>query len=136
MYKMKNREVVLYLLFGFLTTVLNVIVFAGCVRLLNFGILVSNVFAWIISVLFAYLTNRRFVFDSRASSAIDIIKECLVFFAGRIGTGIFDIIAVYIVVEILLFNDIITKIVVNFLVVVFNYLISKFLVFKRENKDK
>lgn len=133
---MKNREVVLYLLFGFLTTVLNVIVFAGCVRLLNFGVLVSNVFAWIISVLFAYLTNRRFVFDSRASSAIDIIKECLVFFAGRIGTGIFDIIAVYIVVEILLFNDIITKIVVNFLVVVFNYLISKFLVFKRENKDK
>lgn len=136
MHKMKNREVVLYLLFGFLTTVLNVVVFTGCIRLLNFGVLVSNVFAWIISVLFAYLTNRRFVFDSSASSAKDIIKECLGYFTGRIGTGVFDIIAVYIAVEILLLNDIITKIVVNILVVVFNYLISKFLVFKRENKDK
>lgn len=130
-------EIVRYLVFGVLTTVVNIVVYTVSARLIHLSVLVSNVLAWLLSVLFAYVTNRSFVFSSKASGAKAIAGECLGFFAGRLATGILDTILMVILVDIFALNDILTKCFVNVVVIILNYVISKLFVFrKREDRAK
>lgn len=127
------REIFSYLLFGVLTTLVNIILFAVLSRVLNIGTIISNVVAWFLSVLFAYVTNRRWVFQSKEENAV---KEAAAFFSGRIGTGILDTILMFVSVDILAWHDIIMKIFSNVIVVILNYIISKFFVFKHGNEKQ
>lgn len=125
-----SREVFFYLVFGVLTTVVNIISFAILSRMFGIGTVVSNVIAWFLSVLFAYVTNRRWVFLSTGGN---VFREMLVFFSGRLCTGVLDTLVMFITVDLLGWNDLMMKIISNIIVIILNYIISKFFVFKGED---
>lgn len=127
-----SREVLAYLVFGVLTTLVNIVVFAILTRALSVGTVVSNIIAWFLSVLFAYVTNRRWVFGTRGDS---VLKEAATFFTGRIGTGVLDTAMMFVTVDLLGWNDLVMKVAVNVIVIMLNYVISKFLVFRRKSED-
>ena len=129
----KYREVILYLVFGVATTLVNFAVFY-LLDFLGVHYLAATLIAWFVSVLFAYLTNRRFVFASEAKGAGAILKEALLFFAGRGFSGLLDMGLMALGVEVFRWDERIWKIPVNILVIVLNYVISKLLVF-RKKKD-
>ena len=80
---MKHKEMILYLFFGILTTAVNIITFQIC-RWLNVELYSSNLIAWIVSVIVAFITNKQFVFESKVSSFQGVIKEIVLFFGARI----------------------------------------------------
>ena len=91
----------------------------------------ANVISWIAAVVFAYFTNRRFVFESRSQN---MLKEAAAFFAARLSTLVLDMALMFLLVTLLKCNDKIAKLVVQAAVIVANYVLSKFLVFKKKEK--
>lgn len=126
------REIILYLIFGGLTTLVNLVVFWLLMgRMGSASTLVPTAVAWVISVLFAYLTNRRWVFQSRASGGEAILREMGSFFGGRVLTGLLDLAIMYLAVDILGAPATPTKLLSNVLVILLNYIISKLWVFRK-----
>lgn len=125
----KNKEIIMYLIFGLLTTVVNIVVYYIFSNLLHMNYLFSNAMAWFLSVLFAYVTNRKYVFDSKNNQ---IIKEAISFFGSRLATGIMDMVLMWFLVNFNIVNDVVAKVVVNVIVVILNYILSKLVVFKKE----
>lgn len=124
-------HIVLYLVFGVLTTLVNTATYWAVKRFLSQSGLVSSVVAWFVAVIFAYVTNRKWVFQSKAVTGIEVMKETLRFFTSRLATGIIDWLSMWLLVDILCVrNDVSVKLVVNVLVIILNYLASKLLVFK------
>ena len=126
----KSREVLLYLVFGALTTLINIVVFYIC-RKLKLEIYLSNIIAWILSVLFAFITNKIFVFESKNKNKKDSIKEMLSFFTFRILSLIFDMAFMYLMIQIIMCNEMFSKILSNVFVIILNYIFSKVFVFKK-----
>lgn len=124
----KNKEIIIYLVFGVLTTVVNIVVYYIFSNLLHMNYLFSNAMAWFLSVLFAYVTNRKYVFDSKNNQ---IIKEAISFFGSRLATGIMDMMLMWFLVNFNIVNDVVAKVVVNVIVVILNYILSKLVVFKK-----
>ena len=135
---MKYREIISYLIVGGLTTVVSLGVYYACVfTFLNpdkpVQLQIANIISWIAAVTFAYFTNRKFVFESKNKN---MLKEAAAFFAARIGTLLMEMGIMLVFVTLLGFNDKIMKLVVQFVIIVANYIFSKFLVFnKKEKKD-
>ncbi|WP_295611819.1 GtrA family protein [uncultured Methanobrevibacter sp.] len=122
-----DRELVLYVFFGTLTFLVNIVTYFLFEDLLGINYLISNVLAWFFSVLFAYITNRIWVFESKSP---DILKEMSLFFGGRIFSGAVDTGLMYLFIDILMIGDLISKIVVQVIVIILNYVFSKLIVFK------
>ena len=137
---LKYKEIINYLIFGVLTTLVNFVVYIIFARLLHTNETLSNAIAWIISVLFAYITNKIYVFDSKEKEFKKIIKEIIAFFGCRAFSGVVDIGSFYLLVDKLGVNDIIAKILIAVFVVILNYIFSKLLIFKKsdniENSNK
>ncbi len=129
----KYKEVILYLIFGVLTTLVNFLTYILLARCFDINQTVSNAVAWIVSVLFAYVTNKIWVFESKSTKAKTVIIEMLSFIGCRVVSGILDIAMFYIMVEKLFMNDIIVKIIISIFVIVLNYVFSKLLIFKNTN---
>lgn len=128
----EHREVLAYLFFGGLTTLVNIASYWVFARLYPFsGTAPATLTAWLLSVLFAYATNRRWVFQSRASEAGPILREILSFFGARAFSGLLDLGVMFLFVDCLRFWDMPVKILSNVLVVVINYLLSKFWIFRK-----
>lgn len=125
--KILNKETILYLIFGVLTTIVNILTFSIMERLTT-NLLFNNTVAWICSVLFAFITNRNIVFQSTGNK----LKELFLFFGARIVSLLFDNALIFILIEKLMLNNILSKIIVNVFVVVINYILSKLIVFKKE----
>ncbi len=127
----RYREIINYLFFGVLTTVVNYVTYLA---LAPFFVLttVPTVTAWILSVLFAYLTNRKYVFCSH-STGREALKEAGGFVTARIMSGILDVAIMWIFVDCIGFNDLVIKLLSNVVVVVFNYVASKLVVFGKKN---
>ena len=125
-----HKEIVLYALFGALTTASNILVYWFMARLVRTDTMVSAVVAWAVAVLFAYVTNRKWVFYSGASAKSGIAKELISFFACRLATGMVDWGLMLICVDFLLWNDMAVKIVANIIVIVLNYFFSKIVIFR------
>jgi putative flippase GtrA len=128
----KNPEVWNYLIVGLLTTVVSLVVYFALTRTIldasnSFDLQVANVISWIIAVLFAYVTNRIFVFKSTNSN---ILMEFIKFIGARILSLLLDMATMFIVVSLLSFSDVIGKILSQIIVIVVNYILSKLLVFK------
>ncbi|MGL4874204.1 MAG: GtrA family protein [Clostridium sp.] len=130
----KYKEQILYIIFGGATTVINLGVYYIMTRFFNMEFVLSNVLAWIVSVIFAFITNKIFVFNSRALHLGTIIKECIQFFSSRAFTGGLDIVLLWIMVDYMHLEDMISKIVIGILIVILNYVISKLYVFKEAEK--
>lgn len=128
----KYRELILYVIFGILTTVCNFVVYFIATRMFELSIEIANILGWFLSVLFAYITNRQYVFRSDEYSK-SIIKELLSFYGSRLFTGLLDFGGMWLFADYLKFNDIITKGVLNVIIIVLNFVLSKFLVFQKKN---
>ena len=126
----KHRDIVSYLFFGVLTTVVNYIVYLPCYNLLSFSAAISNMIAWIAAVAFAYLTNKPFVFRSHDWSAKTVIPELSKFVGARIASGVLETGIIFLTVDLLRWNGNVMKLVTSVLVVIINYVASKLLVFR------
>ncbi|MDO4415323.1 MAG: GtrA family protein [Erysipelotrichaceae bacterium] len=127
----KNRSVILYIIFGVLTTLVNIVSYWLLTRWLKQSVNTATVVAWILSVLFAYITNRTWVFDSKAIQPNEVIREIVSFFLARLSTGLLDWLIMFVFVTKLSLPDMPVKIASNILVIVLNYVLSRFLVFKK-----
>ena len=127
----KYREVILYLIFGVLTTLVNLISYFLLTDVAGVNYLFSNVLAWVLSVLFAYGTNRVWVFQSQAKGTAAIIKEMVSFFGARLFSGGLDMGIMFVCVSLIGLPDGVIKILSNILVIVLNYLFSKLWIFKK-----
>ena len=123
------KQLILYGVFGVLTTLINIIAY-WLIRKFEVAIITSTIIAWLAAVFFAYWSNRKYVFQSTNTSLIAIFFEAVYFFACRIATGVFDVAFMYIFADLLGFNDLIVKIVSNVIVVILNYIASKLFIFK------
>lgn len=130
----KNKEVVNYLIFGVLTTIVNFVIYVILTKLIELNDVVSNAIAWFISVIFAYVTNKIYVFESNSKNLNLIIRELISFIGCRLLSGIFDIGMFWILVSIK-FNDIIAKVLISILVVILNYIFSKLIIFKKNTDN-
>jgi len=128
----KYKDLIPYVIFGVLTTAVNVAVYALCARIFGLSTVVSTVIAWVAAVLFAYITNRKWVFHSKAEGAAAIVKEMASFFICRLLTGILDVGIMKLFVDILGFDDVIVKAASNVIVIILNYVASKLVIFKKE----
>ena len=129
----KYKEIINYLIVGVLTTVVSLAVYYfSTFTFLNaensVELQIANILSWVISVAFAYFTNRKYVFESKNQ---DKLKEATKFVSSRITTLILDMIIMWLGVTILHFNDKLIKIISQVLVIVGNYILSKLFVFKK-----
>lgn len=131
--KVCTKEVILYIVFGILTTLVSLVTYKLCVvTFLNaenaLQLQIANIIAWIVSVAFAYVTNRKFVFESKNSNKL---QEASKFVTSRIATLLMDMLIMFIGVTLLKFNDGIIKLVSQVVIIVANYVFSKIFVFKK-----
>ena len=130
----KYKELINYLIVGGLTTVVSLGVYYGCVlTFLNPEVAVqlqaANVLSWIAAVTFAYFTNRKYVFESKNENRL---QEAAAFYGSRVTTLLLDMLCMFLMVTLMGWNDKVAKLIVQVLVTVANYILSKFLVFRKK----
>ena len=130
----KYKELINYLIVGGLTTVVSLTVYYGCVlTFLNpevaVQLQVANVLSWIAAVTFAYFTNRKYVFESKNENRL---QEAAAFYGSRVTTLLLDMLCMFLMVTLMGWNDKVAKLIVQVLVTVANYILSKFLVFRKK----
>ena len=128
----KHKEVLLYLLFGGLAFVVSILSFAFFNVSLSLNEHISNIISWIITVTFAFFTNRIWVFDSKTENAGEFIKQMFSFFGGRIITLVIEEIILFIFITRLGFPSMLIKVIAQVVVIVLNYVISKLVVFRKK----
>ena len=128
---LKYWDILSYLFFGGLTTVVNYVVYLPCYNRLGISAAVSNVIAWAAAVLFAFLTNKPFVFKSHDWSAKTVWPEFTKFVGCRIGSGALETVIIFVTVDLLCWNGNWMKLATSVLVVILNYFASKLLVFRK-----
>lgn len=127
----KYKSIILYLVFGALTTLINIATYALFAKVLNINYLISNVIAWILAVIVAYITNKLYVFESKSFEKNVLVKEVISFFIARLFSLGVDMLFMYITVGIFGYNDVIMKIFSNIIIIILNYIFSKFIIFKK-----
>ena len=127
----KYWDVLSYLFFGGLTTVVNYVVYLPCYNFLEITAAVSNVIAWVAAVLFAFLTNKPFVFKSHDWSAKTVWPEFTKFVGCRIGSGLLETAIIFVTVDLFSWNGNWMKLATSVIVVILNYFASKLLVFRK-----
>lgn len=130
---MKYKEVINYLIFGGLSTVVNFISYFIFARVFGVEKVLSSGISWFCAVLFAYVTNKIFVFESKTTGKKEFLKEMVTFFLARIVSGaLCDVGTFALMVNVLKINDIISKFVTQVMVVIVNYVFSKLIIFKKK----
>ena len=132
----KYEEIIKYLIIGVATTALNYIVFAVLVNIANIEMHTSNIIAWFVSVIFAYFTNKLFVFESKSFKLNVLGKEILSFGTARILSLVLEEIILYVFVNLLNMNQLVIKLIANVIVVIVNYVLSKFIIFKNPKEKQ
>ena len=131
----KYREQILYLIFGGLTTVLNWGVYFLCTRVLGWEELLSNGLAWVAGVLFAFFTNKLFVFESKSWKPEVALPEFGEFVGARLLSLLVDEGFMLLTVKILHWPDLPMKIFSNVIVIIINYFFSKLIIFRKKEKE-
>ena len=133
-YIKKYESVLLYLIFGVLTTFVNIVVYYILFNHVLLSNILSNGIAWVAAVIFAFITNKIWVFKSKTLEIEQVIKELIAFFSARLSTGLLDMAIMYVGVDLLKVNSIYSKIISGVVVVILNYIFSKLFIF-RKNKE-
>ena len=128
----KYYDILVYLIFGVLTTVVNYLVYLPCYNILGFSSSVSNMIAWAVAVTFAFATNKPLVFRSHDWSAGVVVPELIKFVGTRIGSGGLETLILLLAVDVLGMNGNVWKLITSVLVVILNYVGSKLLVFRKK----
>ncbi len=131
----KFKELFNYIIVGALTTLVSLVSYFIFSRIMNIEktiyFILANTLSWILSVAFAYITNKIFVFASKTKNK-EAIKEAIKFVSSRILTYLIDLALMFIFVKLIKINNDTSKLIVQFVVLVLNYILSKLLVFKKE----
>lgn len=153
--KKKLKEFIMYIIFGVLTTAVSWGTYAVFIKLFNNNVFVSNLLSWVCAIVFAYITNKLWVFESKSWNVELVAKEATAFVASRGVTGVIEIVCVplltkigfdnifYNILEkwniqfsILLTKGIYSKIALSFIIIMLNYVFSKLVVFKNKNGEE
>lgn len=127
----KYRDLIIYLLLGAATTAVNFAIYYPLLNILELSASVSNVVAWVISVLFAFATNKPLAFKSMDWSPKVTLPEFVKFVGCRLGSGVFETLFLAITVDVLSWNGNIMKLFISVVVVIANYIASKYFVFNK-----
>lgn len=127
-------EVFIYLFFGGLTTVVNFVVFFLAKDLAHLSLVPSNTLAWIGAVLFAFVTNKLWVFHSKTETPAELAVEFGKFIFYRILSYVLDMGAMLLLINVLHVGDFWSKLITQILVVVANYVFSKLFIFKNNSE--
>lgn len=138
--KVISKEVVSYLFFGVMTTVVNFIAFGLCEGKMHY--LVANAVAWVAAVVFAFVTNKLFVFDSKSWKPNVLFKEAVSFTGARLLTLGIEEIGMWGLIDLLhldkaftlpfISGEMVVKIIISIVVVILNYFFSKLIIFKKK----
>ncbi len=132
----KYKEIILYVFFGGLTTAVNWVSYLLLVSIMGgaestSAVMTATIVSQILSILFAYFTNRKWVFESKVRGAKPIAVEMTKFFGCRGASIVLDIIVMFVGVSVLHLNDAVMKLLSNVLIVIVNYLFSKVFIFTK-----
>jgi len=126
-----HQEGMRYLIFGALTTLVNIVAYAIFYYLFHISNGVSNVIAWILGATFAYITNKLYVFNSKVNTKKELLKEIIYFYGCRLLTLVIDEGIMIFTVDKLGWNGLFMKIIANIIVIILNFVFSKILIFKK-----
>ena len=132
----KYKEQILYVFFGGLTTLINWGAYALCYNVLGVSNVPSVIIAWILGVAFAFVTNKIWVFESRSFDTKTVMRELWTFVAARLATGLLDLGIMYLAVDVLGGNGNVWKLISNVIVIILNYVFSKLIVFRKQDKPE
>lgn len=130
----------MYCIFGVTTTFVNWVIYSLCVRGLGLDLYSSGIIAWIVAVIVAFVTNKLWVFESKSWAPLLLLKEAIAFVGGRVLTGVLEVIAVPALVNFGLnatlfgVEGLPAKILVSVVIVILNYVLSKFIAFNDKKK--
>lgn len=136
--KKKNnvmREGIAYLIFGVLTTLIDYVISNALFYWTNVPTIPSQTIAWVAAVLFAFVTNKWWVFESHTLLPAEVWKEFISFVACRIATFVFNLAALFIMVDLIGMEFFVCKLLISVVVVVLNYVFSKVLIFAKKDKN-
>ena len=134
----KYKGIIMYLIFGVSTTLVNWVVYTLLIKLADANITLANGIAWLAAVTFAYVTNKLYVFESKSWAASILVKEVISFYGARIASGVFEIFLPALLIKLGLdqavfgIDGFVAKAVVSVLVIVLNYIFSKLFVFRNK----
>lgn len=128
---LKYKEVILYVFFGGMTTVVNLVSYALFTRVMAINDYIAVFLSWVLAVFFAYITNKIWVFESKKNDAKSLFKEITAFTSARVATLGLEYVIMFIGVDMLFINDMVVKIFAQVLVIVANYIFSKLFIFKK-----
>ena len=129
------RPLIMYGIFGVLTTAVNFVTYYCFYNFFGINNVISTCLAWFISVVFAFVTNKLWVFNSKSLNGKVLFHEIWSFFACRILSGVLDVVIMYITVDVLTFNSTLCKLASNIIVILINYIASKLFVFKNKTDN-
>ncbi len=133
----KYKEVINYLIVGFLTTVVTIVSYFVISKMVDmendFWFMWANVLSWVLAVIFAYVTNRLFVFESKATGKKEVGSEALKFTLSRVTTLVIELVLMYVLVKVIAIDNGISKITSQVVVIILNYVFSKIFVFKKSH---
>ena len=127
-----HQEGMRYLIFGALTTLVNIVAYSILYYVFHINNATSNIIAWIIGATFAYITNKLYVFNSKVNTKIELLKEILYFYGCRLLTLIIDEAIMIVTVDKFGWNALLMKIIANIIVIILNFVFSKILIFKKK----
>ena len=127
----KYRELIVYVIVGVLTTIVSLLSYYLFAYTLEIQYLISNFLSWVCAVVFAYITNKVWVFQNYDFALSNIVKEIVAFIGARIATLGVDMLIMFVMVDMLSLQDLVAKITVQVIVTILNYILSKFLVFRK-----
>ena len=128
----KHKELILYVFFGGCTTLIKIISYFACRELMHLPVVPADVLAWLVSVIFAYVTNKLFVFESKSWRLILVLKEGAAFLAARVFSLGVDVAMLYVTVTVLGWWELPMKVLANVVVIVINYIFSKWIIFRKD----
>lgn len=130
----KDKQICLYLFWGVVTTLINITLYYVFAHQICLNVLLSTLFAWFITIVVAFFSNKENVFGSSNWTINVIRKEFASFIICRISTGFLELFIMYIFVDIIHLNDMIIKIFANIFIIIINFILNKFIVFRDRTK--
>lgn len=130
----KYREIILYAVFGALATLINLLSYHLLYRIIGISNVLSTAIAWILAVVFAFITNKLWVFNSKSFEKQMLLHEMITFFGARAATGVLDIGIMYVAVDVMHWDATVWKLISNVIVIIINYVASKKVIFKKKLK--
>lgn len=126
-----NKEMINYLVFGVLTTVVNIASYWIFTEIFHVDYRISTTIAWFFSVIFAFITNKMYVFNSKCLNLNTMIREFISFIFFRILSYLIDLGMMIALVEWIKMNDLVAKILANIVVIMINFVASKYIIFRK-----